>query len=114
MAPGRDPIVLVLRGTCNFTDKARNVQRAGGRAMLLFDNQPGCVTMAFTNTSWLADLTLPAISISQVSDIGRIWVTPRSHSGHTQVTGYTTAPYLATTVCSSICRVSAGVGRGPP
>ena len=105
MAPGRDSIVLVMRGTCNFTDKALNVQRAGGRAMLLFDNQPGCVTMAFANSSWLADLTLPAISISQVqlrSHSGHTQATLKSNSGHTQVTGYPTA-LLPHDHCLPVC-----------
>lgn len=32
------PIVLVERGGCKFTHKAKNIQEAGGRLALIFDN----------------------------------------------------------------------------
>lgn len=34
-----DQAVLVQRGTCNFTEKAENVQRVGARFMLLAETE---------------------------------------------------------------------------
>ncbi len=41
VGPAAGMVVLVERGGCAFTDKALRLQKAGARAMLLFDNQPG-------------------------------------------------------------------------
>ena len=58
-------VVLVQRGGCNFTDKARAVEAAGGVAMLLYDNVPGCITMG-GGAETPVSLTIPSVSISQV------------------------------------------------
>ncbi|EFJ46292.1 hypothetical protein VOLCADRAFT_93422 [Volvox carteri f. nagariensis] len=58
--------MLVIRGNCTFTEKARAVQAAGAAAMLLYDNEPGCVTMAFEDTAVTAiSPSLAVVSIPQ-------------------------------------------------
>ncbi|MDO4263120.1 MAG: S8 family serine peptidase [Deinococcus sp.] len=36
--------VLIQRGTCNFTEKAKNVAAAGASAILMFNNAPGYIS----------------------------------------------------------------------
>ncbi|WP_258807253.1 S8 family serine peptidase [Pseudidiomarina sp. CB1] len=52
-------IVLVQRGSCNFSVKADNVQAAGAVAMIVYNNEPGTVTMN------MGEATLPSVSITQ-------------------------------------------------
>lgn len=54
-----DAIVLVQRGTCTFEQKANNLQAAGAKAMVLYNNEAGFLSMD------LAAATLPSVSISQ-------------------------------------------------
>ncbi|GIL57826.1 hypothetical protein Vafri_13059 [Volvox africanus] len=61
-----DTALLVIRGNCTFTEKALAVQAAGAAAMLLYDNAPGCITMAFDpNTTTAVSPSLAIISIPQ-------------------------------------------------
>jgi hypothetical protein len=54
IAPGA--VVLAERGNCSFVDKALNVQKAGGSAMMLFNNASGewdaciCVHPGYAHT----------------------------------------------------------------
>ena len=61
-------VVLVQRGVCNFTDKAARIQQAGAAAMIMYDNVPGCISMAAAEGSSSAakDIRLLPVSISQV------------------------------------------------
>ena len=58
----RGNVALVDRGTCSFTVKARMVQDAGAKAMLLAENAPGPVTpLGGVDDS----VTIPSVRISQ-------------------------------------------------
>jgi len=37
--PHQLPVVLVERGNCKFTTKARNIQEAGGKMAIIYDNK---------------------------------------------------------------------------
>jgi subtilisin family serine protease len=52
-------IVLVSRGNCTFEEKAANVQAAGARAMIVYNNESGTITMN------MATATLPSVMITQ-------------------------------------------------
>ncbi|RUO61820.1 S8 family serine peptidase [Pseudidiomarina insulisalsae] len=52
-------IVVVQRGSCNFSTKANNIQAAGGLAMIVYNNEPGIVRMS------MGEATLPSVSITQ-------------------------------------------------
>ncbi|WP_411369027.1 S8 family serine peptidase [Pseudidiomarina salilacus] len=52
-------IVLVSRGTCNFSEKAANVQAAGARAMIVYNNEAGTIIMNMDGA------TLPSVMIPQ-------------------------------------------------
>ncbi|KAG2496822.1 hypothetical protein HYH03_005228 [Edaphochlamys debaryana] len=68
-APGK--ALLVLRGNCTFTDKARAVQAAGAAAMLLYDSEPnGCVTIGY-EANKTAGITVAVVSINQA--LGQRW-----------------------------------------
>ncbi|OZB04467.1 MAG: hypothetical protein B7X54_07870, partial [Idiomarina sp. 34-48-12] len=54
-------IVLVERGTCTFEQKANNLQAAGARAMVLYNNVDGTISMD------MAAATLPSVSITQTT-----------------------------------------------
>ena len=55
-------LVLVDRGTCSFTDKAANVQAAGGAGMILVNNAGNSVVqMGGEDTS----ITIPAVSVGR-------------------------------------------------
>ncbi len=56
--------MLVKRGACSFVEKAMNVQEADSLAMLLFDSEPGCITMGGNDTEQMARIHIPSISIS--------------------------------------------------
>lgn len=56
-----DEIVLVQRGTCTFEQKANNLQAAGARAMVLYNNVDGSISMD------MASATLPSVSIDKVT-----------------------------------------------
>ncbi|KAK9821152.1 hypothetical protein WJX74_001342 [Apatococcus lobatus] len=62
-----DQAVLVQRGTCNFTEKAENVQRVGARFMLLAETEDGteCVSMGDSSGDGQAKLILRAATISK-------------------------------------------------
>jgi hypothetical protein len=57
----RGNIALVDRGECAFVIKARNLQDAGARAMVLADNAPGPVT---TLSGTAPEITIPSIRVS--------------------------------------------------
>ena len=58
--------MIVERGNCSFLAKAWAVQTAGGGAMLLYDNQPGCVDLGFdSNDPLVKNISIVAISLSQ-------------------------------------------------
>lgn len=63
-------MVLVQRGACNFTDKAIWVQRAEATAMVMYDNLPGCISMAAAEdgSSTLEEIKLLSVSISKVRE----------------------------------------------
>lgn len=52
-------IVLLPRGSCAFTEKAANAQAAGAAGMILYNNQPGVISMS------MPGVTLPSVSILQ-------------------------------------------------
>lgn len=54
-------IVLVERGTCTFEQKANNLQAAGARAMVLYNNVDGSISME------MGAATLPSVSIDQTT-----------------------------------------------
>ncbi|GIL78347.1 hypothetical protein Vretifemale_7712, partial [Volvox reticuliferus] len=56
--------LLVIRGNCTFTEKALAVQAAGAAAMLLYDNEPGCITMAFEPN--ITNSTSPSLAVISV------------------------------------------------
>jgi len=57
-------VILVDRGTCNFTVKAINVQRAGGAAMLVANNVPGpAVPMGADHVT--GRIKIPSLMVSQ-------------------------------------------------
>jgi len=57
-------VILVDRGTCNFTVKAVNVQRAGGAAMVVANNVPGpAVPMGAVHVS--GRIKIPSLMVSQ-------------------------------------------------
>lgn len=58
----RNNIAFVDRGLCSFAIKARNVQEAGARGMIVADNAPGPVT-GLGGTDPL--VTIPSVRISQ-------------------------------------------------
>lgn len=48
-APGEgasSPLVLIVRGGCNFDDKVRSAQDAGFKAAIIFDNEDGGVLVS--------------------------------------------------------------------
>lgn len=55
-------VALVDRGACGFTVKARNVQDAGARAMVVADNAPGAVTGLGGSDG---TIVIPAVRITQ-------------------------------------------------
>ena len=57
----RGNIALVDRGECTFVIKARNLQDAGARGMVVADNAPGPVTNL---TGTASDITIPSVRIS--------------------------------------------------
>lgn len=59
-------IALVDRGSCAFADKARNLQAAGARGMVVADNAPGEVSgMSGVDPS----ITIPSVRISQADGV---------------------------------------------
>jgi hypothetical protein len=55
-------VAIVDRGTCAFTDKARNVQAAGAIGMVVADNQPGDVSgLGGADPG----VTIPAVRVTQ-------------------------------------------------
>jgi len=56
-------IALVDRGTCNFTDKALNAQRAGATGIIVMNNVGG--TEVFTMGGTSRAVRIPAVMISQ-------------------------------------------------
>lgn len=56
-----DAIVLVERGTCTFEQKAANIQAAGGKAMVVYNNTDGIIVMD------MPAATLPSVSMYQTS-----------------------------------------------
>ncbi|MES3019948.1 MAG: PA domain-containing protein [Pseudomonadota bacterium] len=58
----KDNIALVERGGCAFTDKAKHLQQAGARAMIVADNAPGAVTGLGGADPGIA---IPAVRITQ-------------------------------------------------
>ncbi|MDP3668902.1 MAG: peptidase [Telluria sp.] len=59
-------VALVDRGACGFTVKARNVQDAGARAMVVADNAPGAVTGLGGSDG---TIVIPAVRITQQAGV---------------------------------------------
>ena len=59
-------VALVDRGSCDFVTKARNVQAAGARGMVVADNQPGDVAGMSGNDPSIA---IPSVRITQADGI---------------------------------------------
>lgn len=43
---GSSPFVLIIRGGCSFEDKVRRAQKAGFKAVIVYDNEDGGVLVA--------------------------------------------------------------------
>ncbi len=56
-------VALVDRGTCFFVDKAARIQAAGGRGIIIVDNEPGTIPPGLGGDD--ASITIPAISLTQ-------------------------------------------------
>jgi hypothetical protein len=56
-------VVLVDRGSCAFTQKVKNVQLAGGRAVIVADNAPGSPPFALAGAD--PTITIPSVRITQ-------------------------------------------------
>src|SRR5690554_2831292 len=52
-------IALLPRGTCSFEEKGNNVQAGGAIGMILYNNEPGIISMT------MGESTLPGVSITQ-------------------------------------------------
>lgn len=59
-------VALVDRGACGFTVKAKNVQDAGARAMVVADNAPGAVTGLGGSDG---TIVIPAVRITQQAGV---------------------------------------------
>ncbi|QDZ18647.1 subtilisin-like serine protease [Chloropicon primus] len=58
-------VVIIERGMCPFTEKARNAQTAGAKAVLIYNNkEKGFYYMAGKKTDPGDDITIPSYSIS--------------------------------------------------
>lgn len=53
-------IALISRGEITFSEKVINATEKGAKAVIVYNNQPGTISMA------LEDITVPAVSITQV------------------------------------------------
>ncbi|GFR51742.1 hypothetical protein Agub_g14188, partial [Astrephomene gubernaculifera] len=94
--------LLVIRGNCSFTEKARVVQSAGAAAMLLYDNEPGCVAMG-AEPNATAGINIAAVSVSY--DTGLELTTALQQAAAISAT-------LASTASSSANGSSSGSGGG--
>jgi subtilisin family serine protease len=56
-------IALIRRGTCGFSEKAKNAEAAGALAVVLYNNQPGLVTPQLATAPQVA---IPVVMISQI------------------------------------------------
>jgi hypothetical protein len=54
-------IVLIERGTCNFTTKVKNAQNAGAIGVIVANNQAGFISMGGSDNT----ITIPSVSINQ-------------------------------------------------
>lgn len=59
-----DKVVLIDRGTCNFSLKAFNAQKAGAKAVIILNNVPGAGVQAMGAGSNGADVTIPTVMLS--------------------------------------------------
>ena len=58
------PVFLIDRGNCTFVTKARNVQRAGGSAVLLVNNEEGNVNNIYMlDDGTASDIAIPVLLI---------------------------------------------------
>lgn len=55
----KDKIAMIPRGTCAFSDKANNAQAAGAKALIVYNNAAGVISMS------MPGVTLPSVSITQ-------------------------------------------------
>lgn len=53
--------VLIRRGTCTFSEKAANAQKAGAAAVILYNNAPGYIA---PSVSGKPPITIPVVSVS--------------------------------------------------
>jgi hypothetical protein len=65
----KNSIVCVLRGTCNFVVKLRNVQKSGAKAMVVINNKKETFAMPAGNFK-VDDLIIPAaMAIEELGDV---------------------------------------------
>ncbi|KXZ43021.1 hypothetical protein GPECTOR_106g115 [Gonium pectorale] len=104
-APGS--ALLVRRGNCSFADKARACQAAGAAAMLLYDDQPGCITMGFepNASDWL---TLAAVSLPHEAGLRVAAALAGAAAAASPTHG--SAPYAVALRLAEVSRVDAGAG----
>ena len=83
----KTPVFLIERGNCSFVKKAFNVERYGGRAAIIINNDVGDVTKIIMSDDGNGnDVTIPAVLISkQDGDIIRKFF--RDNRNNTDITG---------------------------
>ncbi len=57
----KDKIVFVSRGECTFAEKHMNAEAAGAKAVIIYNNQPGSISMTMQGSS----AVIPVVSITQ-------------------------------------------------
>lgn len=60
------PVIIVDRGSCTFVTKVRNVQRLGGKAAIIINNQEDDnLIFALNDDGTAKDITIPGILVSK-------------------------------------------------
>lgn len=76
-----DTVLLVERGDCSFVEKAKAVQATGAAVMMLFDNQPGCITMGHSEDDNATELiTITALSIDRQAGLTLMDLAKKEHT----------------------------------
>lgn len=60
-----EKIVLIRRGNCNFSDKVKNAQNAGAKAVIVYDTVVNNEVRLSMSSTGLLGITIPAVFISK-------------------------------------------------